>query len=214
MLYAHVTNGTVDAVGMPPLLIFSQGRWYDLRNRDINTLIQVGWYPVDETARPGDTATKTWDATYVADPLGQGPVDQVWVQRDKTPTEVQDEQIADGRAQMLADLRNGINAIIAARTAAQNDIATATTLKSQADTLSGQIQTSINQWQSSTPSTNIAYITALRDAIVLTAQRQKQIVDANAAMYVYRKAVNENAVTTDNSLLWLARVVSDQIIDV
>lgn len=214
MLYAHVTNGTVDAVGMPPLLIFFQGRWYDLRNRDINTLMQVGWYPVEENTRPEDTATKTWDATYVADPLGQGPVDQVWVQRDKTPNEVKDQQITDGRAQMLADLRNGINAIIAARTAAQNDIATATTLKSQADTLSGQIQTSATQWQASTPANTVAYITALRDAVVLTAQRQKQIVDAMSAMYVYRKAVDENAVTTDNSLLWLARVVSDQIIDV
>jgi hypothetical protein len=59
-MYAHVTAGTVDSVGNPPQLVFSGGRWWDLRTLDAATLASVGWFPVQEAAKPADTATLTW----------------------------------------------------------------------------------------------------------------------------------------------------------
>ncbi len=58
-MFAHVTAGIVDGVGQPPILVQQDGRWWDLRARDAATLALVGWYTVQETTRPVDTATHT-----------------------------------------------------------------------------------------------------------------------------------------------------------
>jgi len=80
-MYAHVTNGTVDAVGNPPQLVEQGGRWWDLRDRDPVTLALVGWFPVTETAKPADTATTTWVPVFTP---GDGDVDQSWSEIPKT----------------------------------------------------------------------------------------------------------------------------------
>jgi hypothetical protein len=209
VLYAHVTNQVVDSVGYPPQLVYTEGRWWDLRERKLSDLAQVGWYPVTEAPRPPETATITWDATYT---YSAGAVTQAWVQRTRTQEEATLWQENAARDQMLTQLAMGVTAILAARDAAQGDITTAVTLKSQADALSAQISTHISQMQASTPANTVAYMTAMRDAIVAVANRQKLVVDAMSAMYTYRRAVDENAVTTDNALLWLARLASNAIL--
>ena len=40
----------------------------------------------------------------------------------------------------------------------------------------------------------------------------KTITDAMSAMYTYRKAVDDNAVLTDNALLWLAKQGSGDVL--
>lgn len=123
------------------------------------------------------------------------------------------DQINSARAQFLSDLRAGVSAIVAARESAQSDIATAEGLRAQALTLSGQIQTDVTALQGASLAANTNGMNTLRNAIVTVANRQKTIVDAMAAMYAYRKAVDENAVLTDNAILWLARLTTDKIID-
>jgi hypothetical protein len=85
MIYAHVTNGTVDQVGLPPQLVFDGVRWWDLRPLDPVVLAGVGWYTVVEATRPADTATTTWDAVFT---LTGSVVAQSWVERAKTQAEL------------------------------------------------------------------------------------------------------------------------------
>jgi len=111
-MFAHVTNGTVDAVGQPPQLVEQDGRWWDLRNRDLATLALVGWFPVTEVTKPADTATTTWDPVFTP---GVGDVDQSWVVRNKTSEELAAEQEATNRAsieQALSDALITLQAII------------------------------------------------------------------------------------------------------
>lgn len=85
MMYAHVTDGTVDQVGGLPQLVFEDGRWWDLRPKDPALLASLGWYEVTETTRPADTETATSDLSYV---FADGAVTQTWTVRDKTPAEL------------------------------------------------------------------------------------------------------------------------------
>jgi hypothetical protein len=172
----------------------------------------AGWYLITEAARPADTETTTWVSTYV---YSENTITQVWTQRDKTAEEIENELVNSERNILLTQLASGIADITAARTAAQDDMAQADILKGQADALSNQIATHITQIQAFTPGAtyNQAQMNAIRDAIIAVTQRQKSITDAMSAMYQYRKAVDQNAVTTDNAILWLARIVSDNIID-
>lgn len=85
MIYAHVTAGSVDAIGAPPLTVFLDGRWWDLRDRNPETLASVGWYVVTEAPRPSDTSVDTWYLTYV---VTSGVPTQVWTSRPKTQAEI------------------------------------------------------------------------------------------------------------------------------
>jgi len=111
-MYAHVTNGVVDAVGSPPQLVEQDGRWWDLRDRDLATLALVGWFPVTETARPADTATTTWEPVFTP---GDGDVDQSWSEVPKTPEQIEAEGNAVAQAtieQALSDALVTLQTII------------------------------------------------------------------------------------------------------
>ena len=99
-MFAHVTTGTVDSVGNPPQLVFSGGRWYDLRDRDAATLATVGWYPVQEVAKPADTALTTW--TPVFTPNGAVVV-QSWIEVAKTPEQLAGETAAANESTIRAE---------------------------------------------------------------------------------------------------------------
>lgn len=111
---------------------------------------------------------------------------------------------------LRAQLAEGVAAILAARDAADADRAQADNLKAQADSLSQAIQARIAAVSAFTPGATYRQsdLVAVRDELVSLLNRQKQITDAMAGMYAYRRAVDTNAVTTDNALLWLARLVS------
>lgn len=88
-MYAHVTDGTVDAVqGQPPQLVYVDGRWWDLRTLDAATLALVGWFPVVEAERPADTATTKWDDAYT---LTGDTVTQSWNEVPKSQDEIDEE---------------------------------------------------------------------------------------------------------------------------
>lgn len=108
MIYAHVTNGVVDAVGVPPNLAYDGTRWWDLRDRDITMLNAVKWYVVAETTKPADTATITWDAAYT---LNGTTVDQTWTQRNKTAAEITAATEAANRASIETALSDSLAAL-------------------------------------------------------------------------------------------------------
>lgn len=85
MSYAHVTNGTVDAEGLPPPTMLVDGRWWDLRTLDPVALAACGWYPVIATERPAGTSGITSDRTLV---YAAGVVTETWTERPKTPAEI------------------------------------------------------------------------------------------------------------------------------
>lgn len=90
MYYAHVTNGVIDSMGQPPEKAFVNGRWLDLRNRDAETLLQAGWYPVIESTRPVDTPTGTSTPIYV---VAGTVVNQTWASIPKTAEQIATEQL-------------------------------------------------------------------------------------------------------------------------
>jgi hypothetical protein len=116
----------------------------------------------------------------------------------------------DKRAALRQQLASGVTAILAARDAASADVAQADNLQAQANTLSQQTQARITAVSAFVPGTTYrqADILAIRDELVSILNRQKTITDAMAGMYAYRKNVDQNAMTTDNALLWLARLAS------
>lgn len=121
-MYAHVTSGVVDSVGPPPQLVFQDGRWWDLRDRDPATLALVGWYPVTEAARPADTATTRWEPAFT---FNGGTVTQSWVEVPKSAAEIQAQTEQTNRDALLAKARNAltVNATylgVASPTNAQN----------------------------------------------------------------------------------------------
>lgn len=108
-MYAHVTGDVVDHVGHPPRIAFEGGRQWDLRTLDPATLATCSWYPVDEAPRPADTPTTTWDSTWVFSPEGPA-VTQVWVERPKTPAEVDAEQALANNASIRAQAAAALEA--------------------------------------------------------------------------------------------------------
>lgn len=98
-MYAHVTNGTVDAVGRPPDTTWANGRWYDLRTLDPTALAACGWVPATPTSRPADTAATTWDSSWT---VSGGTATQVWTKRPKTQAELDSDTLATNTAALLA----------------------------------------------------------------------------------------------------------------
>lgn len=122
---------------------------------------------------------------------------------------------ADGinRRRYLCQLAEGIPAIIAAREATQADLAVAGELQQQALAIASNVEAHIAQMAEWTPTANLAGVTALRDALVAVANRQRIIVTALAGSFAYRQAVDANAVLTDNAILFLARLASETLLD-
>lgn len=201
-LFAHVTSGTVDQVGIPPATAYAEGRWWDLRTLDPVLLAKAGWVEATTTTRPADSATDTSDMSWT---LTGGKAVQTWTVRAKTAEEQQADAEQAARAKLVTDLRAGTAAIVAAKNAATADALVAATAKTQAETLSGQVAARKTAVDASTPAATVAYITAMRAEISYLLAQVKVIVDAFALLQAWRKAVDENAVTTDNALLWLAK---------
>jgi hypothetical protein len=107
-MHAHVSEGVVDQVGRPPRLAYDGTRWWDLRALDPEVLAMVGWFPVTEAARPADTPTTTWDATYTA---AGDVVTQAWVQRAKTPQELAAQTEQANMTSIEANLRQDLAAM-------------------------------------------------------------------------------------------------------
>ena len=124
-MFAHVTGGVVDSTANPPQLTYQDGRWWDLRDRDLATLALVGWYPVQEVSRPADTASTTWDAVYT---FNVTVVVQSWVERPKTAEEIATATAAAEREAARVAIRAIVNDlqaekdrcdVVLAKTAAQ-----------------------------------------------------------------------------------------------
>jgi len=117
-LYAHHAAGTVDAIGQPPRLAYDGTRWWDLRERDPDTLAALGWLPVVEAPRPADTPTDTHEAAYAADGAS---VVQSWTPRPWTADELAAQaEAAAWEAQQAAD-RAALDALATTASAAHAD---------------------------------------------------------------------------------------------
>lgn len=99
-VYAHVTAGTVDQIGRPPLLDQAAGRWWDLRTLDPANLAACGWLPITETPRPPDTAAETFEATYT---ITGATVTQTWSARAWTADELAARAQAAARLDGIED---------------------------------------------------------------------------------------------------------------
>lgn len=108
-MYAHVVDGVVDAVGNPPRLTLQNGRWYDLRPRDIATLATVGWYPVEEAAKPADTSTTTWEPVFTFD---VDVVVQSWLEIPKTAEQIAADIADANRSALTTDATGDIELLI------------------------------------------------------------------------------------------------------
>ena len=105
-MYAHVTSGTVDAVGNPPRTALVGGRWWDLRDREPDRLAAAGWFIVQEIPKPADTPTATWDPQFVPD---DGTVEQSWIERPKTQEEIDLATAEANRGTLANDARSDID---------------------------------------------------------------------------------------------------------
>lgn len=142
---------------------------------------------------------------YIYDEAG---VEIVASRRDYTPEEnlvadadVQQRLFEATRQSYLDDLAAGIPNILAARDAASADA------ESMDPVIADLIAKRDAVAAFAIPSTySQATITAIKNELI--AIRNFMINQAQ-----YRKAVDNNAVTTDNALLWVGRVITDTILD-
>lgn len=121
----------------------------------------------------------------------------------------------DAAAAMLAQLTEGVEGIQQARAAAAADITEADNLRAAAGTHRAAAAAQRAQVTAFTPAATYraSEMTAVRDQLAAVLQRQELILTALADMYAYRAAVDRNAVTTDDALLWLARLASGTLTD-
>lgn len=123
------------------------------------------------------------------------------------------------RQATLHRLRNqlaaGVADITAARTAALEDQARAETLQARA--LDAKITTLTQRTAVASFAPAGTYSAAqlgqVRNAIADVLDRVAEIQQALADFYSYRAAVDRNAVTTDDALLWLARLAAGLLDD-
>lgn len=117
------------------------------------------------------------------------------------------------RVSLREQLAGGVADVQKAKDDAQADIAAADNLLAQANTLVGQIDARIAAITAWTPGTTYKQsdLVAVKNEILSILQRQKDITNAIGGIYSYRKSVDQNAVLTDNSLLWLARLASNDL---
>jgi hypothetical protein len=151
----------------------------------------------------------TWDAGGVQ--TSQRPYTPE--ENARADAEAANRVTAEATSTLLQQLYAGVVSIQAARDAASNDVGTADGLQTQALTVKGQADTKRTQAAGFVASATYqpAQINALRDAIVDILDRQSLYAQKWADAFAYRKAVDQNAITTDDALLWLARYVSGRI---
>lgn len=123
-MYAHVTNGIVDAVvGSPPYIVRTDERDWDLRSLDPVVLAEAGWYPVLESPRPADTASTTWVPVFQpAFVDGVSVVMQSWQEVPKSAEQLDAENAATNESTIRDRARQAldINAAFLANGAPSN----------------------------------------------------------------------------------------------
>ena len=85
-MHALIQDNQITQVGPLPRLYYDGTRWWDYR--DGQDPAAQGWHEIVETPRPDDTATTTHDRSIA---LVEGVPTVVWVARDKTPDEIEQE---------------------------------------------------------------------------------------------------------------------------
>lgn len=120
---------------------------------------------------------------------------------------------ADELARILAELRDGVAAIDAARIAAEGDIATAEALRSGALDLKALATTLAGQARAFVPKAvyTPGDLSTIAAAVATIADRQALIADGVAGMAAWRAGVDRNAVLTDRSLAYLAGLAARQL---
>lgn len=93
-MFALVRDDTIAQVGALPRLYHDGTRWWDLRPGQ-HAPEDAGWYEVQETPRPADTNTHTYESSIE---LIDGTPTRVWAEREWTEPELL------GRAEALARL--------------------------------------------------------------------------------------------------------------
>lgn len=152
--------------------------------------------------------------TRVAHDLASGGGDQTRPFTDRENA-MADALLADlAQQQQESALRDqlaaGVSGIQAARTAAIADVAAAKALRdaaTTAQTAAQQQRATVAGWVPST-AYKAADLVAIRDQVATVLDRQAAILGALADLGTYRAAVDENAKTTDDALLWLAQLAS------
>ena len=109
----------------------------------------------------------------------------------------------------------GVAVLAAAKANAQDDIPVAQGLRATALDGKTAAQTQRSQVAGFVPNATYraADLAAVRDQLLTVLDRQAAILQALADIYQYRVAVDQNAVTTDNALLWIARLASGLLDD-
>jgi hypothetical protein len=137
---------------------------------------------------------------------GENPYDVAALEADRQ-REAEREALARDTARTL---RDGIAAVEAAREQARADIAVVDGLSAQATALSTQITNRIAAVSAFTPAATYspAQLAAVRDELVWCLTQLRTLTDAQNGMYGWRRAVDRNAVLTDDSLIGLARIAT------
>ena len=94
-MYALVLNGVIEQVGDLPKIWWDGARYWDFRDPGLVDLAALGWLPVNETARPPDTALTTFDRSVE---LVNGEPTEVWTERNKTTEELADDTYESNRS--------------------------------------------------------------------------------------------------------------------
>lgn len=211
-LYAQITNGAVTQVAPAPTQpgYGPDGHWHDYTKPAEVTayLTDGGWLPVTETSRPADTTTHYQRAVYTT--TGQ-TVTQSWEAVAKSPETIRAEAEQAARQRLHDDLTAGIAGLVTARKAAKQDRAAAASVQTQAAALATQLGTRATADAAWVPKATYtaADLITIRGEIVYLLQTMKAVVEAVGSNAAWRKAVDDNAILTDNAILWLAKNAVD-----
>lgn len=214
MTYALIVNGTIQTIGGLPAAArrIDSGEWVCPVGGAWTApqIAACGYVQVVGVARPADTDATTYDYSVT---LVAGVPTETWTARPKTQSEIDYATQTTTRSDILQQLADGVAQIQTVRAAASSDIATADAAQSQALTVKGQATTQKGTVSSAAvPATyQTSTITFLRDQLAAVIARQELITQAIADGFAYRKAVDQNALVTDDALIGLARIISGRI---
>lgn len=173
-----------------------------------------GWVEVADVERPADTDEQTWD---VGVELVWGVPTQVWSPRPWTEAEWAQMPVERRerlqRDRLRAELRDtvlaGLEALTAAREAAESDIPIAEDLIGQAQAMEAALADLGASVAGYSPSATYqaAQLDQVKAVLAQVVATQSIIASALAELYGYRRANNEVAVIAHRSLEFLARVL-------
>jgi hypothetical protein len=138
--------------------------------------------------------------------MAENPVDVAALEAGRQ-REAQRETEARDTARAI---RDGIAAVEAAREQARADVAVVDGLTAQASALSSAIASRLAAVTAFTPSATYdpADLTRVKGEIVWALKQVRTLTDALGELYGWRRAVDRNAVLTDDSLIGLARIAT------